>query len=275
MGTVIHHTIVVTSYKREALKLLRKKACHLFEGLPIPKVTKEVTNGYCFLYIPADGSKEGWGTSNHYDDLRQEFFNILNYEYDSGNICEWYEVRSGETEQFDVSNSSLTFAGTSLEKDNNEGEYSETTVLLPASDNNDNKSVAGAQHPADQVVTTFDEANGFQLRFDPNNGTLEVLCWCSCDDNQNYVELKTLHKQATTRYSHTIETLYCLRDRDRLISSMATYMCKTLSIAIEKTKSTLIWREISSGAAVIICSAMYDHYTRKLLTQKYKVDRDG
>ena len=109
MGTVIHHTIVVTSWKREALKQLRKKACTIFDGLPIPKVTKEVTNGYCFLYIPADGSKEGWGTSNHYNDARAHFIEILNQAINDGTISEWYEVRSGETSEFRISNSSLKF----------------------------------------------------------------------------------------------------------------------------------------------------------------------
>lgn len=253
MGTVIHHTIVVTSWKREALKQLRKKACTVFEGLPIPKVTKEVTNGYCFLYIPADGSKEGWGTSNHYNDARASFIEILNQAINDGTISEWYEVRSGETSEFMISNSSLKF-----EPDENVSESQTPTEVVKDAD-------APGPSKAEDLTTWFDETNAFHIVFNRNNDSLEVLAWVDDLHDDDYLELKPIYKQSTLRYSHTIETLSELRDRDRLVHSMATYMVKTVSTAIrEGSHGHLIQSsDISWNIAESICDTLYDHYLNR------------
>jgi hypothetical protein len=38
----------------------------------IPPVVRGLASGASFLYLPADGSKEGWETSNNMDDVRDD-----------------------------------------------------------------------------------------------------------------------------------------------------------------------------------------------------------
>lgn len=86
MGYIKDEHIILSGYKKENLdeirtKLIKKIAKNLSEdGYPspaqtagqfIPPVISTLANISYILYIPSDGSKEGWTTSNDMDDVRE------------------------------------------------------------------------------------------------------------------------------------------------------------------------------------------------------------
>lgn len=80
MGYFKDQHLIIVSSDEEPLKELRTKAVELLhEKLPdadygsyLPPVLHGLANFLEVLFIPADGSKEGWETSNEMDDIRQE-----------------------------------------------------------------------------------------------------------------------------------------------------------------------------------------------------------
>lgn len=90
MGYMRHDAIVVTAFNKKYITPAIKKAISL--GLPVTRMTKEVTNGYHSFLIAPDGSKEGWGTSNEADDAREAWKEWANKAYKKGTYLEWVHV---------------------------------------------------------------------------------------------------------------------------------------------------------------------------------------
>jgi hypothetical protein len=87
MGIVNHNAIIVTGVHEEGAKASHKIACELFGedvliGPPssgvfgrnlVSPIIESTSNSYFSFFIAPDGSKEGWPTSNSYDNRREEF----------------------------------------------------------------------------------------------------------------------------------------------------------------------------------------------------------
>jgi len=74
MSIIRHNSIIVTGYDKNVNKT-RTKAKEM--GLLVSNIVKSHTNGYLSYFIAPDGSKEGWSTSNEFNDLREEFIKYL------------------------------------------------------------------------------------------------------------------------------------------------------------------------------------------------------
>lgn len=89
MGTINHDVIVVVGGEDDIAKLTQlAERCEL-----VYTVGPTMTNGYITLTIVADGSKEGWGTSNHYDDARESF--VAEMQQLDG-WSDWAHIKMGE-----------------------------------------------------------------------------------------------------------------------------------------------------------------------------------
>ena len=71
MGTIIHNAIIITGIDDD-LDSVRELAIDIFD-YPIPELAYGKANGYVSLFIPPDGSKEGWETSNQFNEMREGF----------------------------------------------------------------------------------------------------------------------------------------------------------------------------------------------------------
>ena len=93
MGYMRHHAIVVTSYSVDELYVAHKKAADIFPN--VSEITGETINGYRSFFIPPDGSKEGWDTSNVGDEKRDKYIEWLNSRAftDGSNLLGWVEVQ--------------------------------------------------------------------------------------------------------------------------------------------------------------------------------------
>lgn len=87
MGTISHHSIIVTGDEEEVKKAISKaktifkkhfKKKNTFEdGSHLISDLIQATNRYVSFFIAPDGSKDGWETSNAGDDARAEFMEYL------------------------------------------------------------------------------------------------------------------------------------------------------------------------------------------------------
>lgn len=115
MGFVKHHAIVVTCWDSAGAKVLRDKAVAL--GLNPTEITEPAVNGYISFLIPPDGNKEGWTTSDEFDEKRAEFRLFIRdcesrmrsepFTMNGPRLwCEWVEVSFGDDpESAEISNS--------------------------------------------------------------------------------------------------------------------------------------------------------------------------
>lgn len=97
MGVMVHHAIVVSSWKRDLLERAHLQAEMLMGRLVTPIVTTEHNGVGSFAVLP-DGSKEGWEPSDLGDGQRDALDKWLRsqaYE-DGSNALEWVEVAFGE-----------------------------------------------------------------------------------------------------------------------------------------------------------------------------------
>jgi len=96
MGYIMHHAIVVTSWKKEAIDDAHDKADSL--GLLITPVVEGKLNGYRSFLVCPDGSKEGWADSDEGDVQRGLFVEWLRSQCceDGGSYVDWTEVNYGE-----------------------------------------------------------------------------------------------------------------------------------------------------------------------------------
>lgn len=98
MGTIQHHSIVVTTFDIEKLRKARKEAVRIFSRRYVSTIQETITNQYITFFIGPDGSKEGWAESGKGDERRAEFFAYLKaFDYeDSANPFDAVEVSYGE-----------------------------------------------------------------------------------------------------------------------------------------------------------------------------------
>ncbi len=102
MGYMRHHTIIVTSPLADRIKEAHDRAQQVFdvEDPPGPErferlvspILQGMTNGYQSFFIAPDGSKEGWGTSDTGDDLREQFITWLREQA----MTDWVLVQFGD-----------------------------------------------------------------------------------------------------------------------------------------------------------------------------------
>src|SRR5690348_8955042 len=96
MGWIVHHAIVVTTYSDEAIGAAYRQAQQIFPVVS-PPVESEI-NGYWSLFIPPDGSKEGWPDSDLGDTRREQFATWIRNQAgeDDANVFDMIEVAYGE-----------------------------------------------------------------------------------------------------------------------------------------------------------------------------------
>lgn len=100
MGTLKHHAIVVTYWRKDEVEIARNKALEIFNECffietgsdLISPIISGVVNTQCSFFIAPDGSKEGWDTSSTGDEARKRFLDWLR---DHGNGCNYVEVVFG------------------------------------------------------------------------------------------------------------------------------------------------------------------------------------
>lgn len=87
MGYIRHHTIAITSWKKEELEKLHIKINAIAPNI-ITNIYKSPLNGYHTFYLIPDGSKEGWEESEAYNEIRNRIKNIIKeMKYDDGSNC--------------------------------------------------------------------------------------------------------------------------------------------------------------------------------------------
>lgn len=103
MGYICHNAIVVTGWNEHVDRAwshahaLLSEANEGIDGLPmsiLSPVSETAVNGQKSFAIWPDGSKEGWGTSDAGDHLRDEFIAYLEGTTDLW--VAWCEVRFGD-----------------------------------------------------------------------------------------------------------------------------------------------------------------------------------
>ena len=99
MGYMRHHAIIVTSWSSELLNMAYDRAKIIF-----PKVSFIIgseVNGYKSFFVPPDGSKEGWNSSDKSDSRREEYIDWLDAQRydDNSTSLDWVEVQYGDNER--------------------------------------------------------------------------------------------------------------------------------------------------------------------------------
>ena len=90
MGYIVHHTIVVTCWKRDDIDLAHAEAVRL--GMQVSAPVEGAINGDFSFFVAPDGSKEGWEDSTLGDGRRTKLKAWLRT---SGIYCDWVEVAFG------------------------------------------------------------------------------------------------------------------------------------------------------------------------------------
>ncbi len=96
MGYFRQHTIVVTSFY-EDIEIAHKKASEIFPI--VSELLWGVSNSFRSFFIPPDGSKEDWPTSDEWDAKRDQFIEWLRgYHVDrirtaGANELDWVEIQ--------------------------------------------------------------------------------------------------------------------------------------------------------------------------------------
>lgn len=99
MGYMRHHAIIVTTFNEELIEKVYVKAKEIFPVMS--EVLSSKMNGYKSIFIPPDGSKEGWIDSDE-GDTRREMFKkwLVSQLYgDTSSPFEWVEIQYGDDEK--------------------------------------------------------------------------------------------------------------------------------------------------------------------------------
>lgn len=98
MSWTRHHTIVLTSWKEEAIRAAHAKATEL--GLLVSPVTDMAMNYYRSFFVAPDGSGEGWQGSEEGWRRRCALIDWLRGQYmeDGGSYVAWVEVQFGDAD---------------------------------------------------------------------------------------------------------------------------------------------------------------------------------
>ena len=91
MGTISHHGIMVTSFDRKKIFEAREKARLIFDNL-VSSIVRSKINGFESFCVFPDGSKEGWGASDQFDESREKFISWLSRD----DYFDWIEFHYGE-----------------------------------------------------------------------------------------------------------------------------------------------------------------------------------
>jgi hypothetical protein len=93
MGYILHHTIVVTSWRNESVEEAHAIAESL--GLPVSGIVDGVINGQKSFFVAPDGSKEGWSESDKCDEARDALKSYMNGMIRAERWLDWAEIRLG------------------------------------------------------------------------------------------------------------------------------------------------------------------------------------
>jgi hypothetical protein len=108
MGYMVHHMIVVTTWDEALIQQAHDKACEIFQvpnhfgkHVQVTPIMQSPVNDYYTFFVPPDGSKEGWGDSDHGDSRRDQFVAWLNEQRydDNSSPLKWAEVQYGDEER--------------------------------------------------------------------------------------------------------------------------------------------------------------------------------
>lgn len=96
MGYMRHHAIVVTSWDSDLIEKAHKAASDSFPW--VSPVSEAGVNDYQSFFIPPDGSKEGWDSSDLGDSRRAGYVRWLDSQrYEDGSTAlDWVEVQFGD-----------------------------------------------------------------------------------------------------------------------------------------------------------------------------------
>lgn len=99
MGYMRHHAIAVTGYDEEIVQQAYRQAVAF--GLQPTEPVKAPVNSYWTLFVPPDGSKEGWDESEAGDYRRGQFIAWLGGQRfeDGSSPLAWVEVQYGDDER--------------------------------------------------------------------------------------------------------------------------------------------------------------------------------
>lgn len=97
MGSIKHHTIIVSTNFAKEILLLHKEAIRIFGKLVSPIVPSN-RNDYQSFFVGPDGGKEEWQISEVGDEKRREFVELLNAvsENEDGGYLTFVEVSFGD-----------------------------------------------------------------------------------------------------------------------------------------------------------------------------------
>lgn len=96
MGQILHHAIVVTSWKDALLEEAHRVAGQYNEH--VSPISAETVNGYRSFCVFPDGSKEGWQQSREGNEGRNALIKWMNeHKYEDGSTAlSWVEVAYNE-----------------------------------------------------------------------------------------------------------------------------------------------------------------------------------
>ena len=110
MGYMRDHAIVVSSWDAAIIRKAWIEAKMIFvdagmrtlqyKPMKILEPVESPANGHLSFFIPPDGSKEGWGCSDYYDDCRERFKTWAKKQrYEDGSTSlRWVEIQFADDE---------------------------------------------------------------------------------------------------------------------------------------------------------------------------------
>lgn len=100
MGIINHNAIIVTSWHDKSIEAAKEKIIEIWDLYEDyhPVILDSGVNVYKTIFIPPDGSKEGWAESDDGDEKRKKFTDWIesNNNEESGIYLEVVEVSYGE-----------------------------------------------------------------------------------------------------------------------------------------------------------------------------------
>ena len=107
MGYIRDHAIIVVGTYGDYLADAHAEAARIFDahsgdgGIAPSAITPPAVNGSQSFFIPPDGSKEGWGSSEDGDARRDKFISYLeSVKYEDGSSpLKWVEVRVSDDDE--------------------------------------------------------------------------------------------------------------------------------------------------------------------------------
>lgn len=90
MGYMRHHSILVSVWSKDRADEIYERAKCEFGDEMVTMNSKPLTNGYWIIHVMPDGSKEGWDTSDEFDESRDRFVEYLDeFKWCDYAIVQW------------------------------------------------------------------------------------------------------------------------------------------------------------------------------------------